>query len=42
MRHTFSPDEAKVIEWDVLGDPRTTVRVCADCAEFAINNEEEQ
>lgn len=31
--HTFSPSESVTVEWDVLGDSRQTVRVCAECAE---------
>lgn len=30
--HTFKPGSGVVVEWSVMGDPRTSVEVCADCA----------
>lgn len=31
--HYFLPGFGEIIEWDVMGDPRTEVEVCASCAE---------
>lgn len=30
--HTFNLGSGVVVEWSVMGDPRTSVEVCVDCA----------
>jgi|GEM_PF-6152995 len=32
-KHYFTPGTGQRVHWDVMGDPRTNVEVCPDCAE---------
>lgn len=31
-KHYFTVGTGEVVEWDIMGDPRTQVEVCSSCA----------
>lgn len=34
--HYFIVSTGQIIDWDVMGDPRNEVEVCASCAEHRV------
>lgn len=31
-KHYFTPGTGEVVEWHIMGDPRTEAEVCSSCA----------